>query len=49
MVCDDCREKEERKSYPIVCSDCGKDGTVPFKPYEGSPVRCKDCFAARKR
>ncbi len=28
---------EERKMYPIVCADCGKDSTVPFEPKTDKP------------
>ncbi len=31
------------ESYSIVCSHCGKSDTVPFQPYEGSVVLCRDC------
>jgi CxxC-x17-CxxC domain-containing protein len=30
------------------CSQCGKETTVPFKPTQGRPVFCKECFQARK-
>lgn len=33
----------------IVCSDCGKEATVPFIPKEGRPVFCKECYAKRRR
>jgi CxxC-x17-CxxC domain-containing protein len=26
------------------CSQCGKDTTVPFRPTQGRPVLCRDCF-----
>ncbi len=35
---------EERKMYKAICSDCGKECEVPFKPTPGKPVRCQDCF-----
>jgi len=31
-----------------TCSACGKATTVPFKPTQGRPVFCKECFQARK-
>lgn len=37
-----------REMHKIKCSDCGKDAEVPFKPREGSPVYCKDCYAKHK-
>ncbi|MDR3102187.1 MAG: DNA-directed RNA polymerase [Methanocalculaceae archaeon] len=27
-----------------ICSDCGKECEVPFKPTEGRPVYCRDCL-----
>ncbi len=35
---------EKRKDYDVTCSDCGKATTVPFKPTQGKPVKCRDCF-----
>lgn len=26
------------------CSQCGKATTVPFKPTQGRPVLCRECF-----
>ncbi len=34
----------EKEMHSAVCSDCGKACQVPFKPTEGKPVRCLDCF-----
>lgn len=36
--------KEEREMHKATCSDCGVECEVPFKPEEGKPVRCQDCF-----
>jgi len=36
------------ESHKITCSECGKEDTVPFKPREGTPVYCRDCFFKRK-
>lgn len=33
-----------REMYPVVCAQCGKDTTVPFKPRDARPVYCSDCF-----
>ena len=30
------------------CSHCGKETTVPFKPTQGRPVFCRECFQQRK-
>ena len=31
-----------------VCSQCGKSTTVPFRPTQGRPVFCRDCFLERR-
>jgi len=38
-----------RKLYDIICSKCGKPGKVPFKPYPGRSVFCKECYMKTKR
>jgi len=38
----------ERSFTNVICSDCGKECQVPFKPSGDRPVYCKDCFAKRK-
>ncbi|HII71868.1 TPA: hypothetical protein HA265_03885 [Candidatus Woesearchaeota archaeon] len=38
------RDFGPREMHKAVCSDCGQECEVPFKPTEGKPVRCKDCF-----
>jgi len=30
------------------CSQCGRETTVPFKPTQGRPVYCRECFLSRK-
>jgi len=30
------------------CSQCGRETTVPFKPTQGRPVFCRECFLGRK-
>ena len=59
--CRDCREKRKtrangrgdnrppRESYEVVCAECGAVTTVPFKPTEGRPVYCRDCFQSKRR
>lgn len=37
----------ERPLFSAVCSSCGKDTQVPFKPTPGKPVYCRDCYAKR--
>ena len=38
----------ERVETQTTCSACGKDTTVPFRPTQGRPVFCKECFQQRK-
>lgn len=37
-----------REMHKAVCSDCGQECEVPFKPTEGRPVYCRDCFAKHR-
>jgi len=34
----------KREMHNAVCADCGKKCEVPFKPTEGRPVYCRDCY-----
>ena len=36
------------EKFPVICSNCKKETTVPFKPEPGRPVYCKDCIAKIK-
>lgn len=38
-----------REMHDAKCSECGQDCKVPFKPTEGKPVFCRDCYAKRRR
>ncbi len=33
-----------REMFPAVCSECGKETEVPFKPRTGKPIYCSDCY-----
>ena len=37
-----------REMHKATCSECGKECEVPFKPTEGKPVYCRDCFQKRR-
>ena len=37
-----------REMHDAVCSECKQQCQVPFKPTEGKPVYCRDCFAKHK-
>jgi CxxC-x17-CxxC domain-containing protein len=39
----------DRPMFDIKCSDCGKESQVPFKPEEGRPVYCRDCYRKHKK
>jgi len=36
------------EKFPIVCSFCHLEKTVPFKPEQGRPAYCKECIAKIK-
>jgi len=33
-----------REMHKIKCADCGNEAEVPFKPTEGRPVYCRECY-----
>jgi CxxC-x17-CxxC domain-containing protein len=37
-----------REMHKATCSDCGAETEVPFKPQEGRPVYCRDCYQKHK-
>jgi len=39
----------QREMHKITCSDCGQEAEVPFKPKDGRPVYCKDCYQKHRR
>jgi len=34
----------DREMFDATCSNCGKPCQVPFRPTNGKPVYCSDCF-----
>ncbi|MCJ7795145.1 MAG: DNA-directed RNA polymerase [Methanoregula sp.] len=38
-----------REMTKVVCSDCGVDCEVPFKPTEGRPVYCQGCLPKHRK
>ncbi|WP_292388920.1 CxxC-x17-CxxC domain-containing protein [Methanosarcina sp. UBA5] len=38
-----------REMHKVVCSDCGVETEVPFKPTEGRPVYCRDCLPNHRK
>ncbi len=33
-----------RTMHKATCTKCGKECEVPFKPTEGKPVFCQECY-----
>jgi len=31
-----------------TCSQCGKETTVPFRPTQGRPIFCRECFTQKR-
>ena len=40
--------RSPREMHPVVCAECGKDTTVPFRPRGDRPVYCNDCFRQQR-
>ncbi|MCX6734812.1 MAG: hypothetical protein NTZ25_02770 [Candidatus Peregrinibacteria bacterium] len=40
----DFSDRPPMQMHETVCSECGKDCEVPFKPSSDKPVYCNDCF-----
>lgn len=38
------RDSGRHEMFSAVCSECGKDCQVPFRPTNGKPVYCSECF-----
>ena len=41
-------EGYQRVETTTTCSQCGKETTVPFRPTQGRPVYCRECFQQRR-
>jgi len=37
-----------REMHKAVCDECKKECEVPFKPTEGKPVYCRECYSKKK-
>lgn len=54
--CPDCRRNKKsernegghRRTFTVICSNCGVETQVPFEPKDGRPVYCRSCFEAQK-
>ena len=42
------RDRERPAMHKAICSDCGKECEVPFKPTGSKPVFCSDCFQNKR-
>ncbi|MFC1987687.1 CxxC-x17-CxxC domain-containing protein [Chloroflexota bacterium] len=40
--------RSQRRMFPAVCAQCGKDTELPFEPREGRPVYCSDCYETHR-
>ena len=38
------RGASNREYFAVLCSECGNQAQVPFKPRMDRPVYCSDCF-----
>ncbi len=53
--CKACKTKRQAAGAPFakvetsaLCDQCGRQTTVPFRPTQGRPVYCRECFQGRK-
>ena len=42
------RCEESGEIFEAVCSECGQECEVPFRPDQARPVYCQDCWAKRR-
>lgn len=42
------RNMGPREMHKTTCSECGQECEVPFRPKEGRPVYCKECYKSKK-
>jgi len=51
--CKECKSQRNQAQHrtrvetTATCAACGKETTVPFKPTQGRPVFCRDCFSKK--
>jgi CxxC-x17-CxxC domain-containing protein len=38
----------QREMFDAVCAACGAPARVPFRPANGRPVYCRDCYSSRQ-
>lgn len=37
-------DRVQREYFAVICSECGNQAQVPFRPRMDRPVYCSDCF-----
>jgi len=37
-------DRPQREMFPAVCSQCGAETLVPFRPSGDKPVYCRECY-----
>ena len=42
------RSSAPREMFAATCSSCGREARVPFRPTNGKPVYCSDCFRSQR-
>jgi len=42
-------DRGPREMHKATCADCGEECEVPFKPTEGRPVYCRECYQKHKK
>ncbi len=43
------RSRRDLEMTKVICSSCGEECEVPFKPTSSKPVYCRDCFAKQDK
>ncbi|MDP6600402.1 MAG: hypothetical protein QF798_03120 [Candidatus Woesearchaeota archaeon] len=43
------RRSERHEMHSAICDKCGNDCEVPFRPTEGKPIYCDDCFKDKNK
>jgi CxxC-x17-CxxC domain-containing protein len=38
-----------RQETVATCAGCGKETTLPFRPTQGRPVYCRECFGGQNK
>lgn len=36
--------RQPLEQHDVICDQCGKETTVPFRPTGNKPIYCRDCF-----